>query len=102
MNFTCIAVDFPNVDWEKNGVTIEQYTPTSMVLISTSTESQCSVVLNNIYVMDAFSADFNTTLIASVNEGISSGDSISCGNKLLNTSDLIVNYTTICELSVLT
>lgn len=97
LNFTCIAINFPFVDWLKNGNIVEQYTPTSMPMVNlTNPQLQASIVLNSISVTDALSADFNTTLFVRVNEGVSSGDIIRCGNELLNfTSELIVQYTTV-------
>lgn len=94
VQFTCIALGYPSIDWIRNGATIEQYTSTTMAG-ATDVVSQLSVTLNSIRVASAFSADFNTTLIAIVDQGLSPGDNITCGNQLVNITDLIVKYTTI-------
>ena len=60
--------------------------------------AEISVVLWNVTVKNPFSADFNTTLTALVNEGLSVGDNITCGNQLLDIAYLIANYNTVCKL----
>ena len=91
-------MDFPGIDWDKNDARIEQYTPTSDsdVGVTTDPVAGLTIVLNNLNVVDAFSADFNSTLTATINEGVSVGDIITCGNELLG---IVVNYTAVCELS---
>ena len=98
LQFTCIAMNFPPIDWLRNDMTLEQYTPTSIVGLQQNLTSYISVILNKVNVIDAATADYNTTLTATINEGLSSGDIISCGNRLLNTTELAINYTTIRKL----
>ena len=94
-------MDFPGIDWDKNDARIEQYTPTSDsdVGVTKDPVAGLTIVLNNLNVVDAFSADFNSTLTATINEGVSVGDIITCGNELLNTTNIVVNYSAVCELS---
>ena len=98
LQFTCIAINFPPLDWQKNDVTLEQYTPTSIVGLQQNLTSHISVILNEVNAIDASTANYNTTLTAIINEGLSSGDIISCGNRLSNTTELAINYTTVRKL----
>ena len=95
VQFTCIAVDFTGIDWDRNGDQFQQYTGTSNVNQTQSPRPGLSVVLDSLSVASATSTNFTSTLTAIVNEGVSSGDVITCGNALLNTTNLIVNYTDI-------
>ena len=99
VHFYCIAVDFPSIDWDKNDARIEQYTPTSNVGVVTDPVAGLTIVFTNKNGMGAFSADFNSTLTATINEGVSVGDIITCGIEFLNTTNIVVNYTAVCELS---
>ena len=98
VQFTCMAVDFTGIDWDRNGDQFQQYTGTSDVnetVVNPNSMSGLSVILNGLNLASVTSIDFNSTVRAIVNEGISSGDVITCGNRLFNTTDLVVNYTAI-------
>ena len=96
MQFTCIATDFTGIDWDRNDdIRFQQYTGTSIVNRTQSPRPGLSVVLNSRSVASAASINFTSTLTAIVNEGVSSGDVITCGNTLLDTTNITVNYAAI-------
>ena len=97
-------MDFPFIDWEKNNEQLQQYTGTSNVGVNEPipNEPGLSVILNNrTIVMAPSSVNFNSTVTAVVNEGVFSGDVITCGNSLVpglvGTTNLTVNYIAICK-----
>ena len=95
VQFTCIATDFTGIDWDINVDRFQQYTGTSIVNRTESPRPGLFVILNSLSVASAISTDFTSTLTAIVNEGVSSGDVITCGNTLLDTTNITVNYTAI-------
>ena len=100
VQFNCIAVNFNlGLDWERNGMQFRQYTASSIKNETTTPILGLSVILNSVIVMDrenGHNVTFNSTVTAVVNEGVSSGDIITCGNSVLRDStNLTANYTTI-------
>ena len=69
----------------------QQYTATSRVNMTENPRSGLFVVLNSV-IDDPSNVTLDSTVTAVVNEGISSGDVITCGNGLLETTDLTANY----------
>ena len=71
-----------------------QYTATSDVNDTTNPRQGLSVVLNSLIVIGnpVTNVTFDSTVTAVVNEGISSGDIITCGNVLVETTNLTANY----------
>ena len=100
MQFNCIAVGFNlGLDWERNGMQFQQYTATSMTNMTTSPRLGLSVILNSVAAENPDNVSFNSTVTAVVNEGISTGDIITCGNAvLMNIADLTANYIAIRKL----
>ena len=100
MQFNCIAVNFDlGLDWERNGMQFRQYTASSIKNETITPILGLSVILNSVVVMDrgnGHNVTFNSTVTAVVNEGVSSGDVITCGNNvLMDSTDLTANYTAI-------
>ena len=73
---------------------LQQYTATSNVNEPRSPISGLSVVLNSLTVIGnpVTNVTFDSTVTAVVNEGISSGDIITCGSALVETTNLTANY----------
>ena len=95
MQFNCIAVGFNlGLDWDRNSTRLQQYTATSIANEITRPVPGLSVILNSVTVMnDPLNVTFNSTVTAVVNEGISSGDVITCGNDVLvDSTNLTANY----------
>lgn len=95
VQFNCVAVLFiSGVDWERNGMQFQQYTATSNVNETTNPRPGLSVVLNSRIVIGnpVTNVTLDSTVTAVVNEGISSGDVITCGSVLVETTDLTANY----------
>ena len=95
VQFNCIAMGFNlGLDWEKNGIQFQEYTATAITNVTTTPILGLSVTLNSVTVMNnPLSVTFNSTVTAVVNEGISSGDIITCGNDvLMDITDLTANY----------
>ena len=91
VHFICTATDFPTIDWDKNDdLRVQQYTPTSNINQTISPRPGLFVVLNSR--TSAISANFTSTLTAIVNEGVLPGDVITCGNVLVDTRNITVNY----------
>ena len=89
-------MDFIGIDWDRNGDQFQQYTGTSQNLNQTE-EPRLGlfVILNSRVVDSAISIDYNSTLTVIVEEGVSSGDVISCGNSLQNSAMVAVNYSAV-------
>lgn len=103
MQFNCIAVNFDlGLDWERNGMQFQQYTASSIENETMTPILGLSVILNSVVVMDrenGRNVTFNSTVTAVVNEGISTGDIITCGNAVLtDIADLTANYIAIRKL----
>jgi hypothetical protein len=79
------------LDWERNGMQFQQYTATSPVNMTENRRPGLSVILNSV-TNDPQNVTFDTTVTAVVNEGVSSGNVITCGNALVETADLTANY----------
>ena len=91
MQFSCIAVDFIGIDWDRNEDQFQQYTGTSQNLNQIEEPIQgLFVILNSRVVNSATSIDYNSTLTAIVEEGVSSGDVITCGNSLQNSTSIYI------------
>ena len=73
---------------------LQQYTATSRVNMPENPIPGLSVVLNSLTVIGnpVTNVTFDSTVTAVVNEGISSGDIITCGNVLVETTNLTANY----------
>ena len=96
VQFNCIAVDFTGIDWDRNGDQFQQYTATSQNINQTEEPRQgLFVILNSRVVNSAISIDYNSTLTATVEEGVASGDVITCGNSLQNATSITVNYSAV-------
>ena len=82
------------IDWERSGDQFQQYTATSLVNVTENPRSGLSVVLNSLTVTGnpVTNVTFDSTVTAVVNEGISSGDVITCGSILVETTNLTANY----------
>ena len=98
VQFNCIAMGFNlGLDWDRNSMQLQQYTATSITNEITRPMPGLSVILNSVTVMNnPLTVTFNSTVTAVVNEGISSGDIITCGNDvLMDSTDLTANYISI-------
>ena len=100
LQLSCVAINFPSLDWARNGEQLVPYTSLSTAPSEQRPTKHISVVLNDINATSAFSINFNTTLTTTLGDGLSAGDVISCGHSLLNTSEVLINYTTIRKLSM--
>ena len=97
LQLTCIAINFASIDWELNGDQLDQYTATSPVHLEQNPREHLSLILNERNFTDPLAVDFNTTLTATVGDGVTSGDVVSCGNRFFNMTDLLINYTNVCK-----
>lgn len=98
VQFTCIAVNFSSIVWEKNGAQFRVYAGVSETGMNEPVpdESGLSVILNNVTLVAAPSSfNFTSTVTAVVNEGVSSDDVITCGNTFFTTTSITVNYSAI-------